>query len=162
MGVRFPCSFKTCSSFLLILIFSTSTSALLFIFVLKPQKPVFTLQTVTLDYSKLSAYSNSTLFISSILSLTLNAQNPSKVGLKFSPSRLYLYHKQLPLLGVIQVPAFFQPPQSNHTSVVTQILVRCVDVSRVISGDSTQGLSSKKVIQIKMLGDIRVHVLLFH
>lgn len=162
MGAPCSCSFKTCSCFLLILIFLTFTTSLFFIFFLKPQKPVFTLQTITVDYYKLHVHSNSTLFISSLLSLTLNAQNPNKVALRFSASRLYLYHERLPLLGVIQVPAFYQPAQSNDTSLLTRVLFRCVDVTRVIAGGSIQDRSSKKVVQMKMLGDIRVHVLFYH
>lgn len=153
-------SFKRCSFFFLIILLSMAmmvgVSILTIVFILKPQKPVFSLQTMSLESYKLDVYSNSTLFISSVISLTLNAQNPNKVGLGFSPSRLDILYKGLPI-GVIHVPGFYLPAHSYNVLVKNRVLFPCVNVSQIISEVSRQTL-----IQMRILGDIGAHVRVFH
>ncbi|KAL6335330.1 hypothetical protein AAG906_029573 [Vitis piasezkii] len=153
-------SFKRCCFFFLIILLSMAmmvgVAILTIVFILKPQKPVFSLQTMSLESYKLDVYSNSTLFISSVISLTLNAQNPNKVGLGFSPSRLDILYKGLPI-GVIHVPGFYLPAHSYNVLVKNRVLFPCVNVSQIISEVSRQTL-----IQMRILGDIGAHVRVFH
>ena len=77
---------SVCLSF--IVVATVGLVGLIVVFLLNPQKPVFDIQTIRLDAYQLNVYSNSTLFVSSVASLVLNASNPNKIGLRYSPSRL--------------------------------------------------------------------------
>ncbi|KAL8122744.1 hypothetical protein AgCh_010938 [Apium graveolens] len=68
------------------------------IFVVKPQKPIFSLRTVSLDSYKLDVYSNSTLYVSSVVSLSFNAQNPNKIG--DVKAHIQVFHITLPMVKV--------------------------------------------------------------
>ena len=129
---------------------------LIILFFLKPQSPGFSLQTMSLEFYKLEVFSASTLFISSVISLTLKAQNPNKVGLSFSPSRLDILHKGLPL-GEIHVHGFYLPAQSYNVLVKTQVLFPCVNASQIISE-----VSRERLIQMRLIGEIGAHVQVFH
>jgi hypothetical protein len=138
----------------------TRVAILIVIFLLKPEKPFFSFQTVRLDWYELDAYSGSVLFVSSVMTLTLNAQNPNKVGLRYSPSRLNVYYEGVPI-GVIRVLGFFQPAHSNNVSVRTRVLFHSVNVTQLVAGASLQDWSRKDIIQMNILGDIRVQLLVF-
>lgn len=151
------CSLKRCCCFLLILlifiVLAVGMATLSVIFLLKPEKPVFSFQSIRMDWYELNAYSGSVLFASSVLTLTLNAQNPNKVGLRYSPSRLSVYHEGLPI-GVIRVPGFFQPAHSNNVSVRTRVLFQCLNLSQIFAGNDT--------INMTILGNVRAQLWVFH
>lgn len=159
------CSFKRCCFFLLIfllfIVLTIGVSTLIVIFLLKPQKPVFSFQTISLDWYNLDAHSGSVLFVSSVITLTLNAQNPNKFGLRYSPSRLSIYYKGLPI-GVIRVPGFIQPAHSSNVSVPTRVLFECVNVSQIVAGASLQDGSKKDMINMNILGDVKAQLWVFH
>ncbi|XP_062154264.1 NDR1/HIN1-like protein 10 [Alnus glutinosa] len=158
------CSFKRCCCclliFLVFIVVAVGVAILIVIFLLKPEKPFFSFQTVKLDWYELDAYSGSVLFVSSVMTLTLNAQNPNKVGLRYSPSRLNVYYEGVPI-GVIRVPGFFQPAHSNNVSVRTRVLFHSVNVTQLVAGASLQDGSRKDIIQMNILGDVRVQLLVF-
>ncbi|XP_040998950.1 uncharacterized protein LOC121244801 isoform X2 [Juglans microcarpa x Juglans regia] len=151
------CSFKRCCCFLLIflmfIVLAVGMATLIVIFLLKPEKPVFSFQSIRMDWYELDAYSGSVLFVSSVLTLTLNAQNPNKVGLRYSPSRLSVYHEGVPI-GAIRVPGFFQPAHSNNVSVRTRVLFHYVNLSQIVAG--------KDIIEMNILGDVRAQLWVFH
>ena len=159
------CSFKRCCFFLVIfllfIVLTLGVATILVIFLLKPQKPVFTFQTISLDWYNLDTYSDSFLFVSSVITLTLNAQNPNKFGLRYSSTRLGLYYEGLPI-GVIRVPGFIQPVHSNNVSVPTRVLFECVNVSQIVDGASLHDGSRKDMIQMNILGDVRAQLLVLH
>ncbi|OMO65985.1 Late embryogenesis abundant protein, LEA-14 [Corchorus olitorius] len=135
---------------------------LLVVFILKPQKPVFSIQSVRIDAYKLNVYSNSTLFASSVATLVLNASNPNKIGLEYSPSRLQLNLEGLPL-AVIRVPKFFQSPHSKNVSLTTRVLIPCVNVTQVMGGEYwLQDQKGNNIVPMKLLGDIKVSLHFFH
>ncbi|KAM0956313.1 hypothetical protein ACFX2A_025105 [Malus domestica] len=161
------CSFKR-SCFFLLLYFLLAVVflgvvVLVVIFHLKPQKPVFSLQNLSLDSYKLNAYSGSTLFLSSVITLSLNASNPNKFGIWYSPSRLETLslHDGLPI-GTIRIPGFLQPAYSSNVSFETRILFPCVNVSQIVAEASLQDGSRKNMFQIKIVGDVGAHLLVFH
>ncbi|XP_048328976.1 uncharacterized protein LOC107435315 isoform X3 [Ziziphus jujuba] len=101
-------SFKR-SCFLLFLFFLFTIgilgiASLIIVFIIKPQKPVFSLKTVRLDLYELNAHSGSTLFLSSVITLILNAQNHNKVGISYRPSRLHVYFEGLPIASMQNEP----------------------------------------------------------
>lgn len=118
--------------FVIILITAMGTITLMVIFVLKPQKPIFSPRTVSLDSYKLDVYSNSTLFVSSVVSLSLNAQNPNKIGIKYSRTRMHIFSEDI-IIGRIRVPEFYQPAHSTNVSVPTRVLFHCVNIIQILS-----------------------------
>ncbi|KAK1358557.1 hypothetical protein POM88_051813 [Heracleum sosnowskyi] len=107
----------------IILITAMGTLTLMVIFVVKPQKPIFSLQTVSLDSYKLDVYSNSTLYVSSVVSLSLNAQNPNKIGMKYSRSRMHIFSEDI-IIGSIRVPEFYQPAHSTNIRILGDVKAR--------------------------------------
>ncbi|OAY53268.1 hypothetical protein MANES_04G150000v8 [Manihot esculenta] len=163
-GLYNACSFKGCClfafTFLLFIVIAIAISALVVIFIIRPQEPRFSLSAIRVISFKLRVYSSSTLFISSDVSLTLNAQNHNKLGIKYSPSKLSLYYHGVPI-GLVKVPGFYQPAHSDNIVVTAQISLRCLNVSQIIGESLLQEKTRKKVVQMKILGDIRVQLLLF-
>lgn len=163
------CSFKRVCVFLLIfvitLIVALGTVALMVIFVLKPQRPIFAVQTLNLDSYKLDVFSNSTLFVSSVVSLSLNARNPNKVGIRYSKSRLRILNEGL-VIGLIRVPEFYQPPHSANVSVPTRVLLECVNISKLLSTillpSKDDNDSQHNIARMRISGDIKAYVRLFH
>ncbi|EEF29141.1 conserved hypothetical protein [Ricinus communis] len=135
--------------------------ALAFFLILKPQEPKFSLSTIEVDSYRLSVYSGSSLFISSNVSLILNAINHNKVGIRYSPSCLNLYYHGIQI-GVVKIPGFYQPANSDNVGVITKISLHCINVSQIINEGFLQKKASKKVVQMKLIGDIRVQLRLLH
>ncbi|KAJ0008433.1 hypothetical protein Pint_29340 [Pistacia integerrima] len=159
------CSCKSCSFFvsifLLFIVIIVGVATLCVIFVIKPQKPIFSLESLKVVSFDLKTSSNSTLFVSSVAILILNAQNPNKLGIKYSPSWLHLYFEGLPV-GLIGVPGFNQPAHSNNTDVVMGALIHCLNITDIISGRLSQDKSTYNVLPMRLLGDISVQLQLFH
>nr|XP_004303746.2 PREDICTED: uncharacterized protein LOC101291352 [Fragaria vesca subsp. vesca] len=128
---------------------------------MKPQKPVFSLQDVNVDSYKLNAYSGSTLFVSSVITLTLNAQNHNKVGIWYTPSHLEALYDGVPI-GTIRIPGFLQPAHSSNVTMQTRLLFPCVNASQIVTEASLQEDSRKTMFQMKILGDVGAHLLVFH
>lgn len=158
-------SFKSCSLFIFILFLFVVSIVILVtsivIFIVKAQKPDFSVETLRVVSFDLNTLSNSTLFVSSVVSLILNAQNPNKFGIKISPARLHFYMDELPV-GVIRVPGFNQPAHSKNINVPTRVLIHCMNVNQVMSGDLSEDDSMKNVVKVKLVGDIGVKLQLFH
>ncbi|KAK2970017.1 hypothetical protein RJ640_008357 [Escallonia rubra] len=102
-------------------------------------------------------YIDSTLFISSVISLTLNAVNPNKVGIRYSHSRLRVFNEGL-VIGMIRIPSFYQPAHSKNVSVQTRVLFQCVNASQILSGVPQQHDSAGTIAKTRILGDIRARV----
>ncbi|XVE51794.1 hypothetical protein DITRI_Ditri02bG0070100 [Diplodiscus trichospermus] len=149
------------SVYLLVVVATLGLAGLIIVFVLKPQKPVFSIETISIDAYQLTVYSNSTLFVSSVASLVLNASNPNKIGLRYSPSRLQLFLEGLPI-AVIRVPRFFQPAHSNNVRLRTKVLITCVNVSQVIGGLGLQYQQGQNIVPLKLSGDIKVNLHFLH
>lgn len=149
------------SLYLLVIVATIGLVGLVVVVVLKPQKPVFDVQNITLDAYQLNVYSNSTLFVTSVASLVLNASNPNKIGLRFSPSRLQIYFEGLPI-AVIRVPGFSQPAHSTNVSLRTKVLVPCLNVSQVLDGDWLQDQQGKNIVPMKLSGDLKVNLHFLH
>lgn len=162
-------SFKRFCFFLLLLVIAiivaSGTLVSIVIFVLKPQTPIFSVQTLSLDAYRLHEFSNSTLFVSSVLSLSLNAQNPNKVGIRYSSSRLRILNEGI-VIGLIRVPQFYQPPHSTNISVATRVLVECVNVTQIASAISFSSQAKDdtdhSIGKMRVSGDIKAYVRLFH
>ncbi|KAK2654545.1 hypothetical protein Ddye_014401 [Dipteronia dyeriana] len=169
-------SFKNCSFFLFIflvfiVIITLGGVTLIFIFIVvnKPQKPKFSVETLRVEsfdviMSNCSS-SNSILLVSSVVSLILNAQNPNKlIGIKYSPSRLHLCLEGIPV-GVIRVPGFNQPAESNNVNVAARVLIHSLNVSQIVSGDQSKDddeyRNNSNIVRIQLSGDVPLRLQLF-
>ncbi|KAK1578050.1 hypothetical protein Q3G72_027137 [Acer saccharum] len=144
----------------------------IFIVVNKPQKPKFSVETLRVEsfdvimIGNCSSNYNSTLLVSSVVSLILNAQNPNKlIGIKYSPSRLHLCLEGIPV-GVIRVPGFNQPAESNNVYVATRVLIHSLNVSRIVSGDLSKDAdddyrNNNNIVRMQLSGDVPLRLQLF-
>ncbi|XP_060206633.1 uncharacterized protein LOC132634392 [Lycium barbarum] len=160
-------SFKKCLFFLFTLIFLialvvVAIPSMLFL-ILKPQKPVFSLQTLKVQSYKLNlSNSGSDPLFSSVVCLTLIAQNPNKVGIRYRPTRFHVFNGGV-VIGMIQVPAFYQPPHSNNLTLEARAIFYCVNVTQILSNISLQQKgSTKSIILASMLGDVAAQVKLLN
>jgi hypothetical protein len=90
------------------------------------------------------------LFVSSAISMTLNSENPNRVGISYSASRFRISNQGL-VIGMILIPEFHHPPHSCNVTVQTKVLFDRLNV--------TQLLISSPIIRIS--GDIRARVRIF-
>ena len=153
-------SFLSLFLFVLFMLVLLGTITLIIVFVVKPKSPIFSLQRAKLDLYDLNSKLGSSLSVSSVITMTLNAQNSNKVGIRYSPSRLHVHFEGLPI-GTIRVPGFLQPPHSRNMTVPTRVLFWCVNISHVLAEASSQD-ESKNLVRMKVLGDVKAHLLAFH
>ncbi|KAI3759804.1 hypothetical protein L6452_07873 [Arctium lappa] len=150
----FQFSYKKCFWFLLLitsLLILISVFFLLIIFVLKPRRPIFSFQTMNIVSYKFDVSDSSTLFVSLVASVTLIAQNPNRIGIKYDFSRLEIINEGL-VIGLIRTPEFYQPARSHNVSVKLNLVFECLDITTIMSGVDASNLS------IKVLGDIGVRL----
>ncbi|XP_031106855.1 uncharacterized protein LOC116011434 isoform X2 [Ipomoea triloba] len=138
------------SLFLLAITLTLGSTALILVFILKPHQPVFSLQAIRLDSYNLDV-SNSTLFFSSVFSLTLIAGNPNKFGVGYGPTVLHLLY-QSEDIGMVIVHGFYQPAHSQNLTFETEALFHCVNVSEILSGISRN--SGNDPFQASIVGDV--------
>lgn len=159
------CSCKRCSFFLsiflLFVVIIVAVATLCVIFIIKPQKPIFSLESIKVVSFDIETSSGSTLFVSAVASLILNAQNPNKLDIKYSPSWLHLYFEGLPV-GLLRVSGFSQPAHSNNTDVLIGALIHCLNISNIISGRLWQDKPTYNDVPMRLLGDISLRLQLFH
>lgn len=110
------------------------------ILIIRPLKPVFSVREVNINFYKIDDRSNLTLLVSSVISLTLNAENHNKFGIGFSSSRFLVYHEGLHI-GTIRIPWFFQPPHSENVSVPSRVLLQSVNLTKIVANTSLQEIS---------------------
>ncbi|KAG9137648.1 hypothetical protein Leryth_011389 [Lithospermum erythrorhizon] len=135
----------------LIIIFLVGLVVVITMFVLKPKTPYFSVQTIKIESYKLDLTSSMNLFVSSYISLTLDASNPNKVGINYIPSRFYLLQNGL-VSGIIRVEKFMQPPQSENVTMQVEMVIDSVNISQITNSDS----------QMRLLGDIIAQLQVFH
>ncbi|KVI05806.1 Late embryogenesis abundant protein, LEA-14, partial [Cynara cardunculus var. scolymus] len=154
-ALSFQFSYKKCFWFLLLIIglfiLISVFFSLIIIFVLKPRRPIFSFQTVNIASYKFDVSESSTLFLSLVASVTLIAENPNRIGLKYDFSRLQILKDGL-VIGLIRTPEFYQPARSHNVSVEMNLVFQCLDITTIMSGVDTANFS------IKVLGDIGVRL----
>lgn len=166
---------------------------LVIVLILKPQKPIFTIQAVKIESYKFdidledfatrgrpsiynvsgqkisdtgdefylrefSQIKEKELFVSSVISMNLSGVNPNKFGINYGTLRFHVLEEGL-TIGMIRILRFYQPPKSKGINVPAQVMFECVDVSKLIQGNSANnGISS----QLRILGDVRARVRIPH
>ncbi|KAL2555181.1 uncharacterized protein Fot_08800 [Forsythia ovata] len=114
--------------------------------------PIFSVQTVDIESYKIDVNnSDQSIFVSTVSSLILKAENPNKVGLSYGASRFHVLSQGL-VVGLIRIPQFHQPPLSKNVSVEMRVLFECMNISQIMA--SADG----NIFQIRISGDIRAQV----
>ncbi|XP_038899414.1 NDR1/HIN1-like protein 13 [Benincasa hispida] len=134
-------------------IIAIAIAALPVIFLLKPREPIFSLQSLRLDWYNITVRSGSPI-LSSVFTLTLNSQNPNKIGIKYSPARLLLIYDGTAVIGTIRVPEVFQPARSVDQSVRTRLLLHQFDVDLLET--------IQEFVEMKIIGDVGVELFVLH
>lgn len=134
-------------------IIAIAIAALPVIFLLKPREPIFSLQSLRLDWYNITVRSGSPI-LSSVFTLTLNSQNPNKIGIKYSPSRLLLIYDGTAVIGTIRVPEVFQPARSGDRSVRTRLLLHQFNVDLLET--------MREFVEMKIIGDVGVELFVLH
>ncbi|PWA84364.1 putative 38.1 kDa protein [Artemisia annua] len=117
----------------------------------KPRRPIFSFQTLNITSYKFDVTESSALFVSAVASMTLVAQNPNRVGIRYDFSRLKILDDGL-VVGMIRIPGFYQPARSHNVSVEIDIFFECLDITPIMSGVKTNNFT------VKVVGDIGVHL----
>ncbi|KAL3030881.1 hypothetical protein AAZX31_03G242500, partial [Glycine max] len=155
-------SSKKCCFFLLIICMVVGLATFFMILIIRPHKPVFSVREVKINFYKIdNDSSNLTLLVSSVIYLTLNAENHNKFGIGFSSSRFLVYHEGLHI-GTIRIPWFFQPPHSENVSVPSRVLLHSANLTKIIANTSLQEISKQNMAQMRIIGDSRAHVWVLH
>ncbi|XP_043704139.1 uncharacterized protein LOC122654215 [Telopea speciosissima] len=164
-------SFKGCCCclFLLLTFLALLVLAVILVIVLaiKPKKPQFDLQQVSVQYVGITTAAASATSPATTASLSLNirmqftAVNPNKVGIKYSESKFYVMYRGVPL-GVATVPGFYQPSQSVR-KVETTVMVDKINLLQTDAEDLVKDASLNDRVELKVLGDVgaKIRVLQF-
>lgn len=155
------CTLYTLKRFFLLLFFlvlfsiiAIAIAALPVILLLKPREPIFALQSFRLDWYNISVKSGGSPFLSSVFTLDLTSQNPNKIGIKYSPSRLLVIDDGDAVIGTIRVPEVFQPARSDDRSVRTRVLLHRFDVDLFDT--------AREFVEMKIIGDVGVELFVLH
>lgn len=138
--------------------------ALVVFMVIKPKKPEFNLQSVTVVSLQTepplgSALTSMEVLLTLRITMAFSALNPNKVGIKYSSSNFYVMYKDM-RLGVAMVPPFYQPSHSN-TTVETELMVTRVNILQVAAQDLIRDATVNDRVPLRIVGDVgaRIRVL---
>lgn len=131
-------------------------------FLLKPRKPEFSLHTLRFDSYKLEVSATSDLYLSSNLSLMLDAWNSNKFGIGYDPSRYSVLYSGIPI-GVGELPSFYQPEHSQNVSVEMQFVLDRLNLHQVAKEGLLDNFTSTNgLVQMRVTGSIRAHARILH
>ncbi|KAJ4963204.1 hypothetical protein NE237_023143 [Protea cynaroides] len=158
-----------CCLFLLLTLLALLVLAVVLVIVLavKPKKPQFDLQQVSVQYVGITTTPGSPTAPATSASLSLSirmlftAVNPNKVGIKYSESKFYVMYKGVPL-GVATMPGFYQPSHSVR-QVETTVSVDKINLLQTDAEDLVKDASLNDRVELKVLGDVgaKIRVLQF-
>ncbi|XP_074558328.1 uncharacterized protein LOC141814290 [Curcuma longa] len=137
-----------------------SAAVLIIIFVLKPRKPSFHLHAVEMGSSD-AVFSKGSNDSSTMLVLFFVAQNPNKLGIRYSSSELGLVYDSNNM-GLIKVPTFFQPAHSTNVSVLVHVFFKRIDVAEIVSEHTSESSSSLSDLEVRVFGGIHVRAHIFN
>ncbi|KAL1812186.1 hypothetical protein ACET3Z_022251 [Daucus carota] len=154
-------SFKGCCCclFLLFSFIALLIIALLLIILLavKPKKPSFDLQSVTVQYvgitpSPVATPAVTTASVSLNIRLLFTAENDNKVGIKYGESRFSVMYRGIPL-GRGNVPSFYQPAHSVR-QVAVNIGVDRVNLLQADAANLLRDASLNDRVEFRIFGDV--------
>ncbi|KAI3966791.1 hypothetical protein MKW92_028389 [Papaver armeniacum] len=159
-------SFKGCCCclFLLLTFLGLLVLAVILIIVLavKPKKPQYELQQVSVQYVGIAAatsggaISSNSIVPSASLSFNIKmiftAVNPNKVGIQYSPTQFDVMYRGVPL-GRASIPGFDQPAHSVR-QVQTTISVDRVNLLQAEATDLVKDATLYDRVELRITGDV--------
>ncbi|CAA0822042.1 Late embryogenesis abundant (LEA) hydroxyproline-rich glycoprotein family [Striga hermonthica] len=136
-------------SFLALLVLA---AILVVVLVVKPKKPDFDLQQVSVQYVGISPTTASSAAVSLNIRMLFIAANDNKVGIKYGESRFTVMYRGIPL-GRGEVPGFYQPAHSVRR-VETTIVVDRVSLLQADAADLLRDASLNDRVELRVVGDV--------
>ncbi|GKB81305.1 late embryogenesis abundant protein, LEA-14 [Tanacetum coccineum] len=148
-------------SFILLL---TLAVILVIILAVKPKKPQFNLQQVSVQYISLTPLNpqttSPTLPTSASLSLAVNllftAKNDNKVGIKYGVSTFNIMYRGIPL-GRGSVPGFYQPAHSVRR-VESRVNVERVNLLQTDAANLLRDVTVSDRVELRIMGDVSAKI----
>ncbi|XP_071696536.1 NDR1/HIN1-like protein 13 [Rutidosis leptorrhynchoides] len=144
-------------SFLLLV---TIIVVLVIVFAVKPKKPHFNLQQVSVQYINLATISTTTLPTSASISLAVRmlfiAENHNKVAIKYGVSTFNIMYRGIPL-GRGTVPGFYQPAHSVR-EIESLVTVDRVNLMQTDAADLIKDASVNDRVELRILGDVNAKI----
>lgn len=141
--------------------------ALVVVLVVKPHKPTFDLNQVSVQYLLVTAPSaslasstpatTSNPYLSLNITLLFTAVNPNKVGIRYGSTDFEVMYRGVPL-GVAVVPGFEQPAQSSRT-VRSTVSVDHFDVTQAGALDLVRDATVNDRVELRITGDVGARIL---
>ncbi|KAM0948910.1 hypothetical protein DsansV1_C06g0064671 [Dioscorea sansibarensis] len=152
-----------CCLFLLLTLLALLAVAatLVIVLAIKPKKPQFDLNQVSVQYLLVapsqspqspSPSPSSSAFLSLNITLLFTAQNPNKVGIRYDPTSFDLMYHGVPL-GVATVPGFEQPAHSARL-VLSRVVVSRVDVLQSDALELIRDAAVNDRVDLRVSGDV--------
>ncbi|KAF0913992.1 hypothetical protein E2562_026375 [Oryza meyeriana var. granulata] len=143
--------------------------ALVVVLVVKPRKPQFDLNQVSVQYLLVtppsSAASAGTVaaavpaaaYLSLNITLLFTAVNPNKVGIRYGPTAFDVMYHGVPL-GVAAVPGFEQPAHSTRL-LQTRVIVDRFNVLQADAQDLVRDAAISDRVDLRITGDVGAKIL---
>lgn len=137
--------------------------ALVVILAVKPRKPHFDLNQVSVQYLLVAPPSAAVpaapaAYLSLNITLLFTAANPNKVGIRYGATALDVMYHGVPL-GVAAVPGFEQPAHSTRL-LQTRVVVDRFNVLQSDAQDLIRDASLNDRVELRITGDVAAKILL--
>ncbi|XP_076940927.1 uncharacterized protein LOC143610292 [Bidens hawaiensis] len=130
---------------------------LVILFAVKPKKPDFNLQQVSVQYINLATNpAPSAASLSFAIRMLFTAKNDNKVGIKYEASTFNIMYRGIPL-GRGTVPGFYQPAHSVR-QVQTTVTVDRVNLMQADAADLIKDVSLYDRVELRIMGDVRAKI----
>ncbi|XP_076887668.1 NDR1/HIN1-like protein 13 [Bidens hawaiensis] len=132
---------------------------LVILFAVKPKKPDFNLQQVSVQYINLDSNnppSPSAASLSLAIRMLFTAKNDNKVGIKYEASTFNIMYRGIPL-GRGTVPGFYQPAHSVR-QVQTTVTVDRVNLMQADAADLIKDVLLYDRVELRIMGDVRAKI----
>ncbi|KAL5210572.1 hypothetical protein ABZP36_006195 [Zizania latifolia] len=143
--------------------------ALVVVLVVKPRKPQFDLNQVSVQYllvtppsstaspSTVAAVVPAAAYLSLNITLLFTAMNPNKVGIRYGATAFDVMYHGVPL-GVAAVPGFEQPAHSTRL-LQTHVIVDRFNVLQADAQDLVRDAAISDRVDLRITGDVGAKIL---
>ncbi|KAG2619553.1 hypothetical protein PVAP13_3NG110602, partial [Panicum virgatum] len=135
--------------------------ALVVVLVVKPRRPQFDLNQVSVQYLLVApppaAASPAGAYLSLNITLLFTAVNPNKVGIRYGATALDVMYHGVPL-GVAAVPGFEQPAHSTRL-LQTRVIVDRFNVLQADAQDLVRDATINDRVELRITGDVGAKIL---
>ncbi|XP_051147376.1 uncharacterized protein LOC127262635 [Andrographis paniculata] len=136
-------------SFLALLILAV---ILVVVLAVKPKKPEFDLQQVSVQSMGINPTTASSATVSLGIRMVFTTANDNKVGIKYGESRFTVMYRGIPL-GRATVPGFYQPAHSVRRFDAT-VAVDRVNLLQADASDLVRDAAFNDRVELRVVGDV--------